>query len=190
MQAKVTNPELRQALTEFFQKRFNVAVQVVAIDFKGIRSEEGYHANVELHFDGIDYQAEALPKVISHEQSHEPEEKQSKPKDIFSMYPEIQEILQLMQNNPRHLHTQEIIDKVESSPHPVQEYFLKHDLYQMLLESFTDHVNNSEPEEVEQVVNNNYVEPEEEETKQTDDIFAEPVKPTVKYNIFGQPIDN
>lgn len=127
MQIKLNQFEIQQALTEFLQKRSSSKITLTAFDLKGMRSEEGYHANVEVEYEDVSYE-EVVPKLVSF--AKEPTGSNSAPKEKHSE-PEMSEesrkvvftILNLMQTNVNHSNTARILDMIDTGSEEVQNYF-------------------------------------------------------------------
>lgn len=127
MQIKLNQFEIQQALTEFLQKRSSSKITLTAFDLKGMRSEEGYHANVEVEYEDVSYE-EVVPKLVSFakeptgssstskEKHSEPEMSEESRKVVFT-------ILNLMQTNVNHSNTARILDMIDTGSEEVQNYF-------------------------------------------------------------------
>lgn len=127
MQIKLNQFEIQQALTEFLQRRSSSKITLTAFDLKGMRSEEGYHANVEVEYEDVSYE-EVVPKLVSFakestgsgstskEKHSEPEMSEESRKVVFT-------ILNLMQTNVNHSNTARILDMIDTGSEEVQNYF-------------------------------------------------------------------
>ena len=204
MQLKLNQYEIQQALTEFIQKRSSSKVKLTAFDLKGMRSEEGYHANIEIEYEDVSYE-EIVPKLVSFastkNEEHKPEPvKQSEPEMSDETRTVILEILNLMNTNVQHSNTAKIIELVESSEE-AYKYFENNPIFNATLEDFKDKTEKEnqdentspffEPEE------ESMVEEEKEEMKEEEEKPLENLNPqisqgetTIKFNIFGKPIES
>ena len=203
MQLKLNQYEIQQALTEFIQKRSSSKVKLTAFDLKGMRSEEGYHANVEIEYEDVSYE-EIVPKLVSFvstkNEEHKPEPvKQSEPGMTEEARTVILEVLNLMNSNVQHCNTAKLIRLVEKGSEEVQEYFENSPTYKATVEDFKSKVE-IEPvkeEEEEEMVSEEEstpiepVEEEKEEKESTLDILNPSISQgenAIKLNIFGKPI--
>ena len=199
MQLKLNQYEIQQALTEFIQKRSSSKVKLTAFDLKGMRSEEGYHANVEIEYEDVSYE-EIVPKLVSFavqkDEEHKPEPvKQSEPEMTEETRTVILEVLNLMSSNVQHCNTAKLIRLVEKGNEEVQKYFENNPTYRATVEDFKGKVE-IEPvkEEEEEITSIEPVEEEkeeEEEKESTLDILNPSISQGenhVRLNIFGKPI--
>ena len=199
MQLKLNQYEIQQALTEFIQKRSSSKVKLTAFDLKGMRSEEGYHANVEIEYEDVSYE-EIVPKLVSFavqkDEEHKPEPvKQSEPEMTEETRTVILEVLNLMSSNVQHCNTAKLIRLVEKGNEEVQKYFENNPTYRATVEDFKGKVE-IEPvkEEEEEITSIEPVEEEkeeEEEKESTLDILNPSISQgenAIKLNIFGKPI--
>lgn len=127
MQIKLNQFEIQQALTEFLQKRSSSKITLTAFDLKGMRSEEGYHANVEVEYEDVSYE-EVVPKLVSFAKeptgsSSTPKEKHSEPEMSEESRKVVFTILNLMQTNVNHFNTARILDMIDTGSEEVQNYF-------------------------------------------------------------------
>ena len=186
MQLKLNQYEIQQALTEFIQKRSSSKVKLTAFDLKGMRSEEGYHANVEIEYEDVSYE-EIVPKSVSFastkNEEHKPEPvKQYEPEMTEEARTVILEVLNLMNTNVQHCNTAKLIRLVEKGSEEVQKYFENSSTYKATVEDFKGKV------EIEPVKEE---EEEEEEKESTLDILNPSISQgenAIKLNIFGKPI--
>lgn len=199
MQLKLNQYEIQQALTEFIQKRSSSKVKLTAFDLKGMRSEEGYHANVEIEYEDVSYE-EIVPKLVSFASQKDEE---SKPEPVKQSEPEmteetrtvILEVLNLMNSNVQHCNTAKLIRLVEKGNEEVQKYFENNPTYKATVENFKSMVE-IEPvkEEEEEITSIEPVEEEKEEREEKESIL-DTLNPLisqgenpVRLNIFGKPI--
>ena len=205
MQLKLNQYEIQQALTEFIQKRSSSKVKLTAFDLKGMRSEEGYHANVEIEYEDVSYE-EIVPKSVSfastknEEYKSEPV-KQSEPEMTEEARTVILEVLNLMNTNVQHCNTAKLIRLVEKGSEEVQKYFENSPTYKATVEDFKSKTE-IEPmkEEEEETVSEEEItsiEPveEEKEEKEEKESTLDILNPSIsqgenaiKLNIFGKPI--
>lgn len=202
MQLKLNQYEIQQALTEFIQKRSSSKVKLTAFDLKGMRSEEGYHANVEIEYEDVSYE-EVVPKLGS---AHKEETvtkttsvKESEPEMTEKARTVILEVLNLMNTNVQHCNTAKLIRLVEKGSEEVQKYFENNLTYKATVEDFKSKVE-IEPVKEEETVSEEEeitsIEPveeekEEEEKESTLDILNPSIsqgETAIKLNIFGKPI--
>lgn len=203
MQLKLNQYEIQQALTEFIQKRSSSKVKLTAFDLKGMRSEEGYHANVEIEYEDVSYE-EVVPKLGS---AHKEETvtkttsvKESEPEMTEEARTVILEVLNLMNTNVQHCNTAKLIRLVEKGSEEVQKYFENNLTYKATVEDFKSKVE-IEPVKEEETVSEEEeitsIEPveeekeEEEEKESTLDILNPSIsqgETAIKLNIFGKPI--
>lgn len=202
MQLKLNQYEIQQALTEFIQKRSSSKVKLTAFDLKGMRSEEGYHANVEIEYEDVSYE-EVVPKLGS---AHKEETvtkttsvKESEPEMTEEARTVILEVLNLMNTNVQHCNTAKLIRLVEKGSEEVQKYFENNPTYKATVEDFKSKVE-IEPVKEEETVSEEEeitsIEPveeekEEEEKESTLDILNPSIsqgETAIKLNIFGKPI--
>lgn len=201
MQLKLNQYEIQQALTEFIQKRSSSKVKLTAFDLKGMRSEEGYHANVEIEYEDVSYE-EIVPKSVSFastkNEEHKPEPvKQSEPEMTEEARTVILEVLNLMNSNVQHCNTAKLIRLVEKGSEEVQKYFENSPTYKATVEDFKGKVE-IEPvkEEEEEITSIEPVKEEkegEEEKESTLDILNPSISQgenAIKLNIFGKPISS
>ena len=196
MQLKLNQYEIQQALTEFIQKRSSSKVKLTAFDLKGMRSEEGYHANVEIEYEDVSYE-EIVPKSVSFastkNEEHKPEPvKQSEPEMTEETRTVILEVLNLLSSNVQHCNTAKLIRLVEKGNEEVQKYFENNPTYKATVEDFKGKVE-IEPvkEEEEEITSIEPVEEEKEEKESTLDILNPSIsqgESAIKLNIFGKPI--
>ena len=97
MQIKLNQYEIQQALTEFLQKRSSTTIKLTAFDLKGMRSEEGYHANVEVEYEDVSYE-EIVPKLVSFAVQKDEE---SKPEPVKKSEPEMTEEIEKNKNQDK-----------------------------------------------------------------------------------------
>ena len=204
MQLKLNQYEIQQALTEFIQKRSSSKVKLTAFDLKGMRSEEGYHANVEIEYEDVSYE-EIVPKLISFatqkdEESKPEPVKQSEPEMTEETRTVILEVLNLLNSNVQHCNTAKLIRLVEKGNEEVQKYFENNPTYKATVEDFKGKVEiepvkeEEEEEEEEEITSIEPVEEEkeeEEEKESTLDILNPSISQgenAIKLNIFGKPI--
>ena len=203
MQLKLNQYEIQQALTEFIQKRSSSKVKLTAFDLKGMRSEEGYHANVEIEYEDVSYE-EIVPKLISFatqkdEESKPEPVKQSEPEMTEETRTVILEVLNLLNSNVQHCNTAKLIRLVEKGNEEVQKYFENNPTYKATVEDFKgkveiEPVKEEEEEEEEEITSIEPVEEEkeeEEEKESTLDILNPSISQgenPVRLNIFGKPI--
>lgn len=202
MQLKLNQYEIQQALTEFIQKRSSSKVKLTAFDLKGMRSEEGYHANVEIEYEDVSYE-EVVPKLGS---AHKEETvtkttsvKESEPEMTEEARTVILEVLNLMNTNVQHCNTAKLIRLVEKGSEEVQKYFENNPTYKATVEDFKSKVE-IEPVKEEETVSEEEeitsIEPVEEEEKEEEkesalDILNPSIsqgETAIKLNIFGKPI--
>ena len=197
MQIKLNQYEIQQALTEFLQKRSSTTIKLTAFDLKGMRSEEGYHANVEVEYEDVSYE-EIVPKLVSFAVQKDEE---SKPEPVKKSEPEmteearivILEVLNLMNTNVQHCNTAKLIRLVEKGSEEVQKYFENNPTYKATVGDFKSKLEiepvKEEEEEEEEITS---IEPVEEEKKEsTLDILNPSISQgenAIKLNIFGKPI--
>lgn len=198
MQLKLNQYEIQQALTEFIQKRSSSKVKLTAFDLKGMRSEEGYHANVEIEYEDVSYE-EIVPKLVSFASQKDEE---SKPEPVKQSEPEmteeartvILEVLNLMNSNVQHCNTAKLIRLVEKGSEEVQKYFENNPTYKATVEDFKGKVEIEPVKEEEEITSIEPVEEEkeaEEEKESTLDILNPSIsqgESAIKLNIFGKPI--
>lgn len=127
MQIKLNQFEIQQALTEFLQRRSSSKITLTAFDLKGMRSEEGYHANVEVEYEDVSYE-EVVPKLVSFAKeptgsNNTPKEKHSEPEMSEESRKVVFTILNLMQTNVNHSNTARILDMIDTGSEEVQNYF-------------------------------------------------------------------
>lgn len=205
MQLKLNQYEIQQALTEFIQKRSSSKVKLTAFDLKGMRSEEGYHANVEIEYEDVSYE-EVVPKLGS---AHKEETvtkttsvKESEPEMTEEARTVILEVLNLMNTNVQHCNTAKLIRLVEKGSEEVQKYFENNPTYKATVEDFKSKVE-IEPVKEEKMVSEEEeitsIEPVEEEKKEEEEEEKESAldilnpsisqgETAIKLNIFGKPI--
>lgn len=203
MQLKLNQYEIQQALTEFIQKRSSSKVKLTAFDLKGMRSEEGYHANVEIEYEDVSYE-EVVPKLGS---VHKEETvtkttsvKESEPEMTEEARTVILEVLNLMNTNVQHCNTAKLIRLVEKGSEEVQKYFENNPTYKATVEDFKSKVE-IEPVKEEETVSEEEeitsIEPVEEEKEEEEekesalDILNPSIsqgETAIKLNIFGKPI--
>ena len=201
MQLKLNQYEIQQALTEFIQKRSSSKVKLTAFDLKGMRSEEGYHANVEIEYEDVSYE-EIVPKSVSfastknEEYKSEPV-KQSEPEMTEEARTVILEVLNLMNTNVQHCNTAKLIRLVEKGSEEVQKYFENSPTYKATVEDFKSKTEIEPMKEEEETVSEEEitsiepVEEEKEEKESTLDILNPSISQgenAIKLNIFGKPI--
>lgn len=200
MQLKLNQYEIQQALTEFIQKRSSSKVKLTAFDLKGMRSEEGYHANVEIEYEDVSYE-EVVPKLGS---AHKEETvtkttsvKESEPEMTEEARTVILEVLNLMNTNVQHCNTAKLIRLVEKGSEEVQKYFENNPTYKATVEDFkskTEIEPVKEEEEEEEITSIEPVEEEKEEGEEKEstlDILNPSIsqgETAIKLNIFGKPI--
>lgn len=202
MQIKLNQYEIQQALTEFIQKRSSSKIKLTAFDLKGMRSEEGYHANIEIEYEDVSYE-EIVPKLVSFvstkNEEHKPEPvKQSEPEMTEEARTVILEVLNLMNTNVQHCNTAKLIRLVEKGSEEVQKYFENSPTYKATVEDFKSKLEiepvKEEEEEEEEITSIEPIEEEkkeEEEKESTLDILNPSIsqgEDTIKLNIFGKPI--
>ena len=142
MQIKLNQHEIQQALTEFIQKRSSSKITLTAFDLKGMRSEEGYHANIEIEYEDVSYE-EFVPKLVSfakEQTSSEPvnkEPKQSEPEYSQEEMLQMRDILELMRVNVNHSNTEQISSLVQAGSDKVKQFFETRPDYQAMLDDFT-----------------------------------------------------
>lgn len=201
MQLKLNQYEIQQALTEFIQKRSSSKVKLTAFDLKGMRSEEGYHANVEIEYEDVSYE-EVVPKLGS---AHKEETvtkttsvKESEPEMTEEARTVILEVLNLMNTNVQHCNTAKLIRLVEKGSEEVQKYFENNLTYKATVEDFNSKVE-IEPVKEEETVSEEEeitsIEPVEEEEEEEKESALDILNPSIsqgetaiKLNIFGKPI--
>lgn len=201
MQLKLNQYEIQQALTEFIQKRSSSKVKLTAFDLKGMRSEEGYHANVEIEYEDVSYE-EVVPKLGS---VHKEETvtkttsvKESEPEMTEEARTVILEVLNLMNTNVQHCNTAKLIRLVEKGSEEVQKYFENNPTYKATVEDFKSKVE-IEPVKEEETVSEEEeitsIEPVEEEEEEEKESALDILNPSIsqgetaiKLNIFGKPI--
>ena len=201
MQLKLNQYEIQQALTEFIQKRSSSKVKLTAFDLKGMRSEEGYHANVEIEYEDVSYE-EVVPKLGS---AHKEETvtkttsvKESEPEMTEEARTVILEVLNLMNTNVQHCNTAKLIRLVEKGSEEVQKYFENNPTYKATVEDFKSKTEiepvKEEEEEEEEITSIEPVEEEKEEGEEKEstlDILNPSIsqgETAIKLNIFGKPI--
>ena len=144
MQIKLNQNEIQQALAEFIQKRSSSKITLTAFDLKGMRSEEGYHANIEIEYEDVSYE-EFVPKLVSFaktQTSPEPvnkEPKQSEPEYSQEEMLQMRDILELMRVNVNHSNTEQISSLVQTGSDKVKQFFETRPDYQAMLDDFTTH---------------------------------------------------
>ena len=191
MQIKLNQYEIQQALTEFLQKRSSTTIKLTAFDLKGMRSEEGYHANVEVEYEDVSYE-EIVPKLVSFAVQKDEE---SKPEPVKKSEPEmteearivILEVLNLMNTNVQHCNTAKLIRLVEKGSEEVQKYFENNPTYKATVGDFKSKLE-IEPVKIEPVEEEKQ---EEEKIESTLDILNPSISQgenAIKLNIFGKPI--
>ena len=191
MQIKLNQYEIQQALTEFLQKRSSTTIKLTAFDLKGMRSEEGYHANVEVEYEDVSYE-EIVPKLVSFAVQKDEE---SKPEPVKKSEPEmteearivILEVLNLMNTNVQHCNTAKLIRLVEKGSEEVQKYFENNPTYKATVGDFKSKLE-IEPVKIEPVEEEKQ---EEEKKESTLDILNPSISQgenAIKLNIFGKPI--
>jgi len=200
MQIKLNQYEIQQALTEFLQKRSSTTIKLTAFDLKGMRSEEGYHANVEVEYEDVSYE-EIVPKLVSFAVQKDEE---SKPEPVKKSEPEmteearivILEVLNLMNTNVQHCNTAKLIRLVENGCEEVQKYFENNPTYKATVGDFKSKLE-IEPVKEEKKEEITSIEPVEEEKKEEEkkestlDILNPSIsqgETPIKLNIFGKPI--
>ena len=199
MQIKLNQYEIQQALTEFLQKRSSTTIKLTAFDLKGMRSEEGYHANVEVEYEDVSYE-EIVPKLVSFAVQKDEE---SKPEPVKKSEPEmteearivILEVLNLMNTNVQHCNTAKLIRLVEKGSEEVQKYFENNPTYKATVGDFKSKLEIEPVKEEEEEITS--IEPVEEEKKEEEkkestlDILNPSISQgenAIKLNIFGKPI--
>lgn len=199
MQIKLNQYEIQQALTEFLQKRSSTTIKLTAFDLKGMRSEEGYHANVEVEYEDVSYE-EIVPKLVSFAVQKDEE---SKPEPVKKSEPEmteearivILEVLNLMNTNVQHCNTAKLIRLVEKGSEEVQKYFENNPTYKATVGDFKSKLEIEPVKEEEEEISS--IEPVEEEKKEEEkkestlDILNPSISQgenAIKLNIFGKPI--
>lgn len=206
MQLKLNQYEIQQALTEFIQKRSSSKVKLTAFDLKGMRSEEGYHANVEIEYEDVSYE-EVVPKLGSANKEETVTKttsvKESEPEMTEEARTVILEVLNLMNTNVQHCNTAKLIRLVEKGSEEVQKYFENSSTYKATVEDFKSKVEIepvkeeetvSEEEEEEEITSIEPVEEEKEEGEEKEsalDILNPSIsqgETAIKLNIFGKPI--
>ena len=199
MQLKLNQYEIQQALTEFIQKRSSSKVKLTAFDLKGMRSEEGYHANVEIEYEDVSYE-EIVPKLVSFavpkDEEHKPEPvKQSEPEMSDETRVVVLEVLNLMNTNVQHCNTPKMIELVEKGSKEVRKYFENSPTFNATLEDFMNKVE----KEIQKEENTPPFVPDEpkKEEEEVKEEIQESVNPPisqgetpVKLNIFGKPIES
>lgn len=141
MQIKLNQNEIQQALAEFIQKRSSSKITLTAFDLKGMRSEEGYHANIEIEYEDVSYE-EFVPKLVSFaktQTSPEPvnkEPKQSEPEYSQEEMLQMRDILELMRVNVNHSNTEQISSLVQTGSDKVKQFFETRPDYQAMLDDF------------------------------------------------------
>ena len=202
MQIKLNQYEIQQALTEFLQKRSSTTIKLTAFDLKGMRSEEGYHANVEVEYEDVSYE-EIVPKLVSFAAQKDEE---SKPEPVKQSEPEmteearivILEVLNLMNTNVQHCNTAKLIRLVEKGCEEVQKYFENNPTYKATVGDFKSKLE-IEPVKEEDEEEITSIEPVEEEKKEEEkkestlDILNPLIsqgETSIKLNIFGKPINS
>jgi len=200
MQIKLNQYEIQQALTEFLQKRSSTTIKLTAFDLKGMRSEEGYHANVEVEYEDVSYE-EIVPKLVSFAVQKDEE---SKPEPVKKSEPEmteearivILEVLNLMNTNVQHCNTAKLIRLVEKGSEEVQKYFENNPTYKATVGDFKskleiEPVKEEEEEEITSIEPVEEEKKEEEKKESTLDILNPSISQgenAIKLNIFGKPI--
>ena len=200
MQIKLNQYEIQQALTEFLQKRSSTTIKLTAFDLKGMRSEEGYHANVEVEYEDVSYE-EIVPKLVSFAVQKDEE---SKPEPVKKSEPEmteearivILEVLNLMNTNVQHCNTAKLIRLVEKGSEEVQKYFENNPTYKATVGDFKskleiEPVKEEEEEEITSIEPVEEEKQEEEKKESTLDILNPSISQgenAIKLNIFGKPI--
>lgn len=171
MQIKLNQFEIQQALTEFLQRRSSSKITLTAFDLKGMRSEEGYHANVEVEYEDVSYE-EVVPKLVSFaketsstntagkEKHSEPEMSEESRKVVFT-------ILNLMQTNVNHSNTARILNMIDTGSEEVQNYFHDSVMIAELRDTY-------EPVENNQVVEEDV--PSEESSEDSEPDLSEPTE--------------
>ena len=200
MQLKLNQYEIQQALTEFIQKRSSSKVKLTAFDLKGMRSEEGYHANVEIEYEDVSYE-EIVPKLVSFASTKNEEHtlepvKQSEPEMTEEARTLILEVLNLMNTNVQHCNTAKLIRLVEKGNEEVQKYFENSSIYKATVEDFKSktEIEPVKEEEEEEITSIEPVEEEKEEGEEKEstlDILNPSIsqgETAIKLNIFGKPI--
>lgn len=177
MQIKLNQNEIQQALAEFIQKRSSSKITLTAFDLKGMRSEEGYHANIEIEYEDVSYE-EFVPKLVSFaktQTSPEPvnkEPKQSEPEYSQEEMLQMRDILELMRVNVNHSNTEQINSLVQSGSDKVKQFFETRPDYQAMLDDFTtqQELAIKTPASYKEPVNIEVSEPETEEPSVLDDV--------------------
>ncbi len=144
MQIKLNQNEIQQALAEFIQKRSSSKITLTAFDLKGMRSEEGYHANIEIEYEDVSYE-EFVPKLVSFAKTQtSPEPVNKEPKQFEPEYSQeemfqMRDILELMRVNVNHSNTEQISSLVQAGSDKVKQFFEPRPDYQAMLDDFTTH---------------------------------------------------
>ena len=142
MQIKLNQNEIQQALAEFIQKRSSSKITLTAFDLKGMRSEEGYHANIEIEYEDVSYE-EFVPKLVSFAKTQtSPEPVNKEPKQLEPEYSQeemfqMRDILELMRINVNHSNTEQISSLVQAGSDKVKQFFETRPDYQAMLDDFT-----------------------------------------------------
>lgn len=197
MQLKLNQYEIQQALTEFIQKRSSSKVKLTAFDLKGMRSEEGYHANVEIEYEDVSYE-EVVPKLGSANKEETVTKttsvKESEPEMTEEARTVILEVLNLMNTNVQHCNTAKLIRLVEKGSEEVQKYFENNPTYKATVEDFKSKTEIEPVKEEEEISSIEPVEEEKEEGEEKEsalDILNPSIsqgETAIKLNIFGKPI--
>lgn len=107
-----------------------------------MRSEEGYHANIEIEYEDVSYE-EFVPKLVSFaktQTSSEPvnkEPKQPEPEYSQEEMLQMRDILELMRVNVNHSNTEQINSLVQTGSNKVKQFFETRPDYQAMLDDFT-----------------------------------------------------
>lgn len=195
MQVKLNQYEIQQFLREGLQKRHATPITLTAFDLKGMRSEEGYHANVEFEYADVDY-GTTVPKVVSfakeHTESSSEPETASKSTYTPEEYAQISQVLNLLQGNVNHSNSAQIISLVQNASENIQEYFKSNSAYIQTKVDFETQQASVQEEQSQEESTEPVNEPVEVKTVNPVEsvVYVDNPKDnaTVKLNIFGKPL--
>lgn len=195
MQLKLNQHEIQQFLLEGLQKRHATPIKLKAFDLKGMRSDEGYHANVEIEYEDVAYE-EIVPKLVSFAKEHS--ESSSEPVTTSTStytseeYTQISQVLNLLQNNVNHNNSEQIISLVQNASENIQEYFNSNSAYIQTKVDFETHQTSIQEEQPQEETSEPVNEPIEVKTVSPVESVVYEYAPkdnsTVKLNIFGKPL--
>lgn len=198
MQVTLNQQDLQTAFQVYLKTIFNVPIEVVNVDIKGMRTTEGYTATVDVVVDGQPYIPPAKPAqnyIVVNDDAVEEEgiknhqglpELSAEEKTVWI------ELLDLLANNPKGINDAAIISKVEQSSDVLKAYAETNDSYNKVYNRFYTEANKEEPKEiVEEVINIEQTSQSEPKTQSTDtkeESEPEVERVQVGVNILGNPI--